>query len=145
MAFGDNKSRFWQVDLSTRAGAQTATRQGSMAAFALCVLAVLGAALLGGMAGYTTPEGIAAMAGAGFEALLGLVAGLRLRLGKGLIAGSIAAALAAIECLIKLTTLSFGGAFMTAAITVLLFNGVRGAFALSRGTGFEDDDVAAFE
>ncbi len=145
MAFGDDRPGFWRADLSTRAGAQTATRQGSMAAFALCVLALLGAALLGSTAGYTTPEGLAAMGGAGVEALIGLIAGLRLRAGKGVIAGSLAVVLTAMECLIKVTTLSFGGVFLTAVITVLLVNGVRGALVLKRGGGFEDDDVAAFE
>lgn len=144
MAFSDENRRFWHIDLTTRAGAKSAAGQGALACFVFVGMAVLGVVVLGGMAGFSTPEGIGVMIGAGLEAVLGLIAGLRLRAGKGAYWAMAVAALAALELVGKLVALSIGGAILVGVILITIIQGIRGALALKNDRGFEDDDVEVF-
>ena len=144
MAFSDPQRRFWRVDLTTRVGALSAAKQGATACFIFAGLAVLGLALLGGMAGYGTTEGMAVMAGAAFESLIAIIAGLRLRSGKGAFWGMAAALLCVLETIGKVLALS-PGVVITGVLLVAIIQGVRGALALRNDKGFEDDEVAVFE
>lgn len=144
MAYSDGNRRSWEIDLSTRAGAQSAANTGAIACFVFCGMAVLGMILLGGEAGYGTPDGIAVMIGAGLEAVVGLVAGLRLRAGKGAYWGIAVAALAAIELIAKIAALSIMGIVLVGLILIWVVQGIRGAFALKKEPRFEDDDVEVF-
>jgi hypothetical protein len=145
VAFSDSSRKFWQVDLSSRAGARGASYQGGLACFIFCAMSVIGFFLLGGMAGYSTPEGLQVMTGAGLEFAVALVAGLRLRAGKGAYWGIAAAAFAALELVGKLVTLSLGGTLIGGLVLLYLVNGIRGAFALKNERGFADDDISVFE
>ncbi len=144
MAFSDEKRRFWQIDLTTRAGAKSAAYQGALACFIFCGMAVLGLLVFGGLAGISTPQGLSIVAGAGLEAVVGLVAGLRLRSGQGAYWGIAAAVLAALELIGKVVALSIGGLVLTGMVLIITVQGVRGAFALKRAAGFEDDDIEVF-
>ena len=144
MAFNDERRRFWHIDLSTRAGARSAAYQGSIACFIFCGMAVLGLVVFGGLAGISTPQGLSVVFGAGLEAVVGLVAGLRLRSGKGAYWGIAVTILAALELIGKAVTLSPGGVVLTGLVLIMAVQGVRGAFALGRKDGFEDDDIDVF-
>jgi hypothetical protein len=134
----------WDVDLTTRMGAQTAARMGGTAAFVFAVLGVLGAVLAAAFVMRTNPPvAIGTIVGGLVEALIGLVAGFRLRLGKGMIWGGAAAALDALELITKVVSLQFGGLLIGGVVLVYLVNGVRGAAALRRGP-FADDDAETF-
>ncbi|MCZ8018696.1 hypothetical protein [Novosphingobium sp.] len=144
MAFSDSAGKFWQVDLTSRLGAHTATHQGALACFIFAGLAVLGFFVLGGSAGFGTPEGIAVMIGAGLEFVVAMIAGLRLRTGKGAYWGMATAVLATLELIGKIVAISIGGIVMGGLVLVYLVNGIRGALALKRGQGFADDDLDVF-
>ena len=73
------------------------------------------------------------LASAGIEAAIFLIAGWRLRKGKGLILGSIGALLLLLEGLFKLASLSIGGVVIDAVLLVVIANGLRGAWALRKG------------
>lgn len=135
---------FYDIDLTTRSGARGAAQQGGLACFVFAGLAVLGVVVFGGAAGYSSPEGIAAMTGAGAEALIGVIAGMRLRAGKGVYWGGIVAALLGIEIIMKVVSLAFGGMIISAILLVIVINGIRGAWALKRDVAFEDDDAEVF-
>ena len=140
MAFSDSKAKFWQIDLTSRSGAESATKQAELAGFGMTIMAILGMFLLGGLAGFSTVEGKVVVAAAGLEALVGLVAGLRFRAGKGAFWGIVALALMTLEFVAKLAAVSSIGIVITGILCVFLFNGIRGAFALKRGKF--DDDIA---
>lgn len=144
MAYSDSGGGFWQADLTTRAGAHTATRQASIACFVFAGFCVVGALAWGGAAGLETAQGIGSMIGSGIEAAIGLIAGLRLRSGKGFYWGALTALLLAIELLAKLIMLSLLGLILPTILLVLIVQGVRGARALSKNVGFDDDDVDVF-
>jgi hypothetical protein len=134
----------WDVDLTTRAGANTAAYQGALACFVFCGMAVLGTVMLGATAGFTTINGISAMIGAGGEALIALIAGLRLRAGKGAYWGIAAAVLLVLEMVVKLISLSIPGLLLSGVVLLVMINGIRGAWALKRSTGFAEDDAEVF-
>lgn len=130
----------WDVDLTTRMGAQTATGMGSYAAFAFGLLGVLGVLVYGlGHVGATTAESVGAMIGGAFEAGVGLIAGLRLRAGKGFVWGIVAAVFAALELLGKILAIQITGVVLCAIILVYLINGVRGARVLKQDRFAEDE------
>lgn len=135
---------FWNVDLTTRDGAQGAVRSGSTAAFVFAGMGVLGAALLGGMAGSGTDEGIGFIAGGLLEAVVGLVAGLRMRAEKGFYWAIAAAALLTLELIGKAVMLSPGGAIISGVVLTYLVNGIRGLRALKHEVGYADGDADVF-
>ena len=137
---------FWDVDLSTRSSAETAADQGGLACFTTAGLTVLGALFFGGMVGFDTLEGQLAAGLIGLQGLIALVAGFRLKAGKGVFWGSAVAAMLVLEIIDKLlNALAFGGLILNVFFLVMVVQGVRGAWALRRGTGFEDDQVEVFE
>lgn len=144
MAFSDDKRRFWQIDLTTRAGARSAAYQGSIACFFFCGMGVLGALFWGASAGISTTQGLSLVGGATFEAVVGLIAGLRLRAGKGAYWGMAVVALAALELIGKVLAISIMGIALTGIIVVMTVQGVRGALALKNIPSFEDDDIDVF-
>jgi hypothetical protein len=136
----------WDIDLTTRSGAETAADQGGLACFITAGLTVLGALLFGGMVGFDTFEGQVTAGVIGVQALIALVAGLRLKAGKGAFWGIAVAVMLALEIINKLfNSLAFGGLVLNALFLVMVVQGTRGAWALRRGTGFEDDQVEVFE
>ena len=134
----------WDADLTTRLGAQTAARTGAIAAFVFAGLGLLGAVLAAAFAMRTNPPlAIGTIIGGLLEALVGVVAGFRLRSGKGMVWGGVTAALATLELIGKVVSLQFGGLLIGGVVLVYLVNGVRGAAALRRGP-FADDDAETF-
>jgi len=137
---------FWDVDLTTRSGAETATSQGALACFITAGLTVVGALFVGGVVGFDTLEGQIAMGAVAIQGVIALVAGLRLRIGKGAFWGIAVAAMLVLEIINKLVTLTgLGGLVINAIMLVMVVQGVRGAWALRSGAGFEDDHVEVFE
>lgn len=137
---------FWDVVLTTRSGAETATSQGALACFITAGLTVVGALFVGGVVGFDTLEGQIAMGAVAVQGIIALVAGLRLRIGKGAFWGIAVAAMLVLEIINKLVTLTgLGGLVINAIMLVMVVQGVRGAWALRSGAGFEDDHVEVFE
>lgn len=137
---------FWDVDLTTRSGAETATSQGALACFIIAGLTVLAAVFFGGMIGLDTIDGQIAIGVIGLQAVIALVAGLRFRAGKGAFWGIAVVAMLVLEIINKLVTLTgIGGLVINAIMLVVVVQGVRGAWALKSGTGFEEDHVEVFE
>lgn len=137
---------FWDVDLTTRSGAETATSQGALACFITAGLTVVGALFVGGVVGFNTLEGQIAMGAVAVQGVIALVAGLRLRSGKGAFWGIAVAAMLVLEIINKLVTLTgLGGLVINAIMLVMVVQGVRGAWALRSSAGFEDDHVEVFE
>ncbi|WP_309751719.1 hypothetical protein [Novosphingobium sp.] len=147
MSYSEHGSRFWQVDLTTADGARSAARSAGTAAFIYGGLAVLVAMLFGqlfvpiGKYGQTSlnlmPFGIS---------FLAVVAGFRLRDGKGLIAGSLLAVVVVFNVLANLASLSgWGGTAINVVVLIVLVQGLRGASALRRGLATADEELAAFD
>ena len=135
---------FWDADLTTRMGAETATGQAGMACFIIAGLRVIGALVFGGMAGFDTTEGQVIAAVIAIEAGLAIAAGLRFRAGKGAFIGIAFAVLLVLAIINSLVSLTFSGIIINTVVLVVVIQGIRGAFAL-RGSEFEDDSVEVFE
>ena len=137
---------FWDADLTTRMGAESATDQGGIACFVVVGLTVLGAVMTGASMGFDTIEGMVSVAAIGIEAVIFLIAGLRFRAGKGAFWGIAAAVILVLEILNKLITLLIGfGIIFNVILLVLIIQGVRGAWALRNEVGFSEDDFEVFE
>lgn len=125
---------FWTTDLTTHDGAIGAAGMGGTACFVAAGLSVLGAlvlALTHLVPGVGAVSGAVAAAG---EAVVFVVAGLRLRAGRGAIWGIVAALLIVLEIVYKLVTLNgLFGLVINGVLLVGIVNGVRAAFALRRG------------
>ena len=85
------------------------------------------------------------MTGAGLEFVVAMIAGVRLQWGKGAYWGMATAVLAALELIGKIVAQSVIGVLIGGLVLVFIINGVRGALALKRGTGFTDDDLTTFD
>jgi hypothetical protein len=135
----------WDVDLATRAGAEKATRSGASGAFTFAALGALGVVFYGVFLMKTNPAlAINSMFGGTVEAVVGIIAGLRLRAGKGLVWGGVTLVLVVLEEIGKVVQRQFGGGiFICLVIIVYLVNGLRGAWAL-RQDGFADDEADVF-
>ncbi|WP_428332677.1 hypothetical protein [Novosphingobium sp.] len=132
------------VDLTTRMGAHTATRTGSYAAFTFAVLGLLGALVYGFVIMKTNP-GLAkgATIGGLVEAVMGTIAGWRLRMGKGLFWGGATLFMVALELIGKVVAVQFGGLAIDSVVAIYLFNGLRGAYVLRQGR-FAEDEAEVF-
>ena len=124
----------WNVDLTTEDGAFSAAQIGGLACFIAAALALFGAAMILGLG-----AGSGAVRAALFDAsamlveiVLFVVAGLRLRAGKGSIWGSIAAMALVIELVVKLATFAIVGVLIDALLLIVVINGLRGVRALGR-------------
>jgi len=135
----------WDIDLTTRAGARTGAYQASLICFLFAGLSTLGLVFLGGLSGYTKGAISAVVFGVALlEIAVFLIAGFRLRQGKGFYWGVAAALLIVLTLAINLAGLALGAAGLDLVVLLFLGNGLRGAHALYRGSGFEDDDIGVF-
>ncbi|WP_299194751.1 hypothetical protein [uncultured Erythrobacter sp.] len=136
---------FWDIDLETRMGADSAAAQGGLACFVYAGLTAFSAFVTGAVFAYGTPEGLAALGIFGFQIAVCLLAGFRLRAGKGIYAGMGAAALMALNLLIAVASVQIGlGLIFNALLLLLTVQGIRGAIAL-RSSHFAEDDIGAFD
>lgn len=136
----------WNPDLTTRMGAESATDMGGLACFIYAGLCGLAMALSAGALGYDNALGIASLAVLAAQAVLAVICGFRLRAGKGAYLGAVTLAVMALDLIGKLIALQIGaGLIISVILFIVLIQGVRGAFALRRGDGFEDEDAAEFE
>lgn len=134
----------WDVDLTTRAGAETATRMGSIACFIFSGMAVLGVLVGVGLSSTDIVLSLSMIIGGMVESLLGVVAGMLMRSQRGLVLAYIVAALMALELTIKIVTFSLVGIAISGVTMVYLVNGVRGLRALRGGLAFDDEQVDVF-
>jgi hypothetical protein len=135
---------FWSTDTTTEDGALSATGLGGVACFVSAGLTVLGAVMLGGLQ-MQGPQGIFVLGFAVIELLVFLIAGWRLRAGKGLVWGSIAAALLLLELVTKVAVLMINvGLILNVILLIVTVNGVRGAWALRKGIVNPEEEAAIF-
>lgn len=131
---------FFKIDLSTQAGARRAATLGSWGCFAFAALTFFVGVVLGSLTGFETVQGVSFLIGAAIEVAVALIAGLRLRAGKGAFWGLVTAVILALELALKLSNLAnIVGIVIDIAILIVILIGVRGAFALRKG-GFADAD-----
>ncbi len=133
---------FWNIDLTTEDGALGAASNGAYACFIAAVLTAISGLFFGGMTsdmGERGATGLIALVAIG----LFVVAGLRLRNGKGAFWGSVAVAWLILELLGKLIVFSIPGLVVNIVLLIVVINGVRGAWALRQG--IVDDAGATFE
>lgn len=135
----------WDIDLTTRAGAKTGAYQASLVCFVFAGLSLVGLVFLGGMRGFSqgTVSGVV-LGAAVLQIAIFVIAALRLRQGKGFFWGIGAALLIVLALVGNLAGGAIGAAGLNLLLLVFLGNGLRGAWALYRGTSFEDDDIEAF-
>ena len=135
---------FWDVDLTTRLGAESATDSAGTACFALAAFRVVAALFFGGMMGIETLEGQIVAGVTALEALLAVIAGVRFRAGKGAFIGIAVVAMLVLAIINSLVTLTFMGIILNTLFTIWIVQGIRGAFAL-RKDYFEEDAYETFE
>jgi hypothetical protein len=124
----------WNVDLNTEDGALSAAQIGGFACFIAAGLGLVGIALVVAM-GTSRGLPVATLATASValaEVLILAAAGFRLRAGKGIVWGSVAAVLLAIELVVKVITPSITGIMIDAILLIGVINGIRGVRALRR-------------
>ncbi len=87
----------------------------------------------------------------GLFVLVMLIAGLRMRAGKGAYWGIVSALYLTLQLIINMVTIVGGGNYqgiigsvITLVLLVTVVNGVRGAFALKNMRGFSDDEADVF-
>ncbi|WP_423604077.1 hypothetical protein [Sphingomonas sp. MS122] len=135
---------FWKIDLTTEDGAANAAATGGMACFIAAGLTLLGAVFIFG----AVRIGVQAPIVLGFAAVsivIYLVAGWRLRGGKGAFWGGAATALLVLEALSRLIALTgLFGLVINVILVIVIANGVRGAWAMRKG-GFDQDAAEVFE
>lgn len=137
---------FWDIDLTTRMGAESAANQGALGCFLLAGLTVVAAFISSAVVNTSTLEGQIAIGFVVFQATVCLLAGIRLRQGKGAYLAMAVVAFLVIEIIAKLVTLTaLLGLVINVVLLVVVFQGVRGALALKNTQHFEEDDIAAFE
>lgn len=137
---------FWNVDLTTEDGADNAAQMGGYACFVGAVLGAIGLALAGGLQATIDQTAAVAMLSVGAaEILVFVVAGFRLRAGRGLVWGSVAALLLVVEIVMKLVSMQgLPGVVIDVVLLVTIINGVRGARALSRRDLTADEAAEIF-
>lgn len=145
---GGGLRQIWQPDLTTRAGAQSA-----MDSAKLCFLIVAGLrTLLYGFFALTSGLSFRGLGGGRVAAsllavavltdiILPLVAAWRLHIYKGAFVVPLATALYVLGIVLAP---SIGGVIIGAIFIGAFVGGVRGAWALRRGTGFAEDHCATF-
>ncbi len=132
--------KFWNIDLSTEDGALGAAQLGGYACFVSAALGLWGLAMLWGLIRIG-----AVMPLLGFfmvaEILLFAGAGLRLRAGKGVVIGIVAALVLVLELVSKLLAFSIIGLAIDVILLIVTINGIRGAMALRTGK-FDAEEAA---
>jgi hypothetical protein len=136
----------WNPDLTTRMGAESAADMGGLGCFVYAGLCVLSMVISGGVVGYTSPDGILLLSVIGAQAVLSVMTGFRMRAGKGAFWGAATFTVMVLELIGKLISMAIGaGMIISVILLIVVFQGVRGAFALRRGDRFEDEEAEAFE
>lgn len=135
---------FWDIDLTTRMGAESAADNGGLACYVKAGFMVFGAFVFGGMAGFDTTEGQIIIAMQLAQVVVFAIAGFRMRSGKGAFWGMAAAALLVLIILDTLIAMTYGGIIINTVLLVVVVQGVRGAMAL-RSSAFSEDDLETFE
>lgn len=137
---------FWNVDLTTEDGADNAAQMGGYACFVGAVLGAIGVVLMGGLtASFDKAAAVGILSVGLAEILVFVVAGFRLRAGKGLIWGSVAALLLVLEIVMKLVSMQgLPGIVVNVILLVAIVNGIRGARALSCRDLTADDAAEIF-
>lgn len=136
-----NMMALWSVDLTTEDGADSAAQMGAYACFVGAVLGAIGVALSGGLQAQIDKTAAIGILSVGLaEILVFVVAGFRLRAGRGAIWGSVAALLLILEIVLKLVTMQgLPGVVINVILLIVIVNGIRGARALSqRGLTVEE-------
>lgn len=131
-------------DVTTEDGALSATGMGGVACFVYAGLTVLGAFFFNALEPDNARR-IYTLSGIGIEVLIFLIAGWRLRIGKGLIWGSIATLLLLLELVAKVMAMMIGGGLvLNVVLLIVTAAGVRGAWALRKGIPDPEADAAIF-
>lgn len=137
---------FWDVDLTTRMGAESAAHQGALGCFLLGGLTIIAGLFSTNVLNIETLEGQIGIALVALQALVCFIAGFRLRAGKGAWWAIVVALLLVIEMITRLATLTqLPGLIIQVVLLVVVVQGIRGAWALRRQASFDDEDAAAFE
>ncbi|MEP9359377.1 hypothetical protein [Sphingomonas sp. KR3-1] len=137
---------FWNVDLTTEDGAMGAAQLGGYAGFVAAALTAFGLAMLLVAFGTSSPAATALVLGpVVVELVVFLAAGFRLRAGRGLVWGSVAALLLLIDLLPKIATFSIPVIIIDTVLLIGLITGLRGALALRRGQFDTGEAAAIFE
>lgn len=135
---------FWSIDLTTEDGAVGAARMGGAACFVTAGLTVLGLVMILGLA----PDkgaALAAVPGIAAEFLIFVVAGFRLRAGRGLVWGSVAALVLVLEIAAKAITFTAPfGIVLNVVLLILIANGLRAAWALRKGIADPEAEAEIF-
>ena len=133
----------WNIDLTTEDGALSAAQTGGYACLVAAALSMVAVAMLLGLSMSAGPSmaTLAFAAGAIAEIMVFIVAGFRLRAGKGVVWGSAVAVLLAIELATKVATLAIIGIMINAILLIVVINGIRGARAMRR-IELSPEDVA---
>lgn len=125
---------FRKIDLTTENGAASAASAGSLACFAMAGLSVVAVAALVSTEVFPAAALIGILGYTVIAVTIHIVAGWRLRRGKGVVWGSVAAFLVVLEIAAKVATpASYLSLFINAILLLVIVNGVRGARALRRG------------
>jgi len=142
---GGGLARIWAPDLTTRAGAEAAMDSAKfcfliVAGFRTIVYAI--AVYAGGLAAVEAGAIMPFVAAVALvDVIVPLAAAWRLHVYKGAFMVPVATALYVLGIL---ASLNIGGLIIGAIFTGVFVGGIRGAWALRRGTGFEDDHYATF-
>lgn len=147
---GGGIAQIWRPDLTTRPGAMAAMDSAKfcfliVAAFRAVVYGIAAyagglPALFGGEPGATVPMAFIA-GGLLLDVGVPLFAAWRLHLYRGAFVVPVATALYVLGMLLSFNIL---GLIIGAIFTGVFVGGIRGAWALRRDTGFEDDHYATF-
>jgi hypothetical protein len=136
----------WNIDLTTEDGALSAAQIGGFACLVAAGLGMISTALLlGVMVG--TAVSVATLSVAAFasaEIVLLIVAGFRLRAGKGVAWGLAVAIALALELVVKVAAFAIIGIMINAILLIAVITGIRGALALRRITLTPEDAAEIF-
>lgn len=135
----------WNTDLSTPRSARRAAELGSLGCFVLAGLTLLAGFMARDVINPAQLEGQISVVLIILQAIVGIVAGIRLRGGRGVYWAMAVVALLLLEIVTKLVTMSgLPGLIINIALLVIVIHGIRGAMAL-RSTDAAEEDGAAFE
>ena len=136
---------FWEIDLETRMGAQSAADQGGLACFVYAGLSFFGLVVSGVLFQLSRTDSMVLLGITIALILLAISAGFRLRDGFGAYIGISVAVLMVLNLLIQLVSMQIGlGLILNVLLLYYLVQGLRGAWALRKGR-FDEDDFVAFE
>lgn len=145
---GGGLQRIWNPDVSTRLGAQSAMDSAKFAFLIIAGFRVVVYGIAAATSGLSLDDvaqsGLPASALAAIallDVLLPLVAAWRLHFYKG---AFVVPAATLLYVLGQVMALTIGSLVIGAIFTGVFVGGIRGAWALRRGTSFEDDHYATF-